>query len=233
MMRKCVQSVAVALVAAGALSASAASLSFDAQSEAAIAALVAASDWSGAGQVGPPPTARFTEPGPITVNSGAATPLYRGPGSGSVDGLLFILSAYQNPANSTMQLTVGADTFTASPSSSFSGVFGSGISGIGNGLINGIRIGDSTHIGALLTGSDLASFLGNTTDAQIGTFAASLAGGVTGARVDVFGVSGGKLINVTPNSGGVGVNVPEPASILASVVAAAGLLAGIRRKLTA
>jgi hypothetical protein len=227
----------VSLLCAASVSSWGASLALDALSSAQVTALVAASDFSGPPpRVGPPSSARFLEPGPITVSSGQVTDIYRGPGKQDVNALLFLLSSYQNPAGSKIQV----NTLSATSSSSFSGVFNFNVNGIANGMINNIRLTDSQHIGVLLRNNDnssLSGLLGNTTDADIGDFAATLAAGMAGARVDVFGVTGwggtdAQIVNVTPNSGGVGVGVPEPSSVLASLAAGAGLLA-LRRKIRA
>ena len=185
-----------------------------------------------ANNFGPPPTARFTEPGPITMTSGTTTPLFRGPG-GSADALLFVLSSYSDPTGGSMQIGGSSAAF----GSSFSGVFlppPNTIPGIGNGQVNGVRLTDSFHAAILGTGFDFSG----ATDTFLADVMVNLGVGVGPARLDIFalqeGVNGGpyKVINNTPNSGAVGNSVPEPNSILASLLALGMGLALIRRRIT-
>src|SRR5437764_8531132 len=53
---------------------------------------------------GPPAPAHFTEPGPVTVNAGTATPFFTGPNYGSVDSLLLMISG-AIPAGDVITLT--------------------------------------------------------------------------------------------------------------------------------
>src|SRR5437667_2948346 len=53
---------------------------------------------------GPPAPAHFTEPGPITVNAGTATPFFTGPNYGNVDSLLLVISG-AIPARDVITLT--------------------------------------------------------------------------------------------------------------------------------
>src|SRR5579883_2969259 len=57
---------------------------------------------------GPPPPVNFTEPGPITVNSGTTTDLFAGPkpGQKNVTNLVFVFSGASNAFAGTIDLTL-------------------------------------------------------------------------------------------------------------------------------
>jgi hypothetical protein len=184
---------------------------------------------------GPPSPAHFTEPGPITVSSGTATPLFTGPNYGDVNSVLLVISG-TIPVGNTITLTYDAlapivftaadfvDTATAG--------FPANITGIANGNVNGVVFPTALHAGADITGLPgglpTDSLLANVTISQ--TIATNL-------RVDVFGDLDGTIINNAANSGAVGVIgasvvVPEPMSmsLLGTALMGFGVILNRRRR---
>jgi PEP-CTERM motif len=164
---------------------------------------------------GPPAPAHFTEPGPITVSSGTATPLFTGPNYGDVNSLLLVISG-AIPAGDIITLTfdgLAPVTFTsANFVSTAAAVFPNNIGGIANGDVNNVVFPTALHAGADLTslpaGLSTDQSLGNVTVSQ--TIATDL-------RMDVFGDFNGRIVNNASNSGALGVTgatkIPEPASL--------------------
>ena len=206
------------------------------------ASVVSGFNGSGAAY-GPPAPANFTEPGPITVQSGVATNLLAGETkTASVsDSILLVLSA---PASSVASLgsvtlqfgTLAAITFKASDFvSSQSDDFPSSISGIANGAVgpDGITFPSSLHaVADISLGYDISPHYatGDVIGAVKVTSSIDL-------RVDVFGEAAGRITGNAPNSGALFVeggsvsvvNTPEPTSL---AVLGAGLigLAAVRRR---
>src|SRR5215208_1212712 len=174
---------------------------------------------------GPASPAHFTEPGPITVSSGTATPLFTGPDYGDVNSLLLVISG-AIPAGDLITLTLASlapITFAAADFvTSAAAGFPSNIGGIGNGNVNGVVFPTALHAGADLTdlpaGLSTDQFLANVTISQ--TIATNL-------RVDVFGDLNGRIINNASNSGALGIAgatpIPEPASLAVFGTALLGL----------
>jgi hypothetical protein len=164
---------------------------------------------------GPPAPAHFTEPGPITVSSGTATPLFTGPNYGDVNLLLLVISG-AIPAGDIITLTfdgLASVTFTSANFGSTAATgFPSNIGGIANGDVNNVVFPTALHAGADLTslpaGLPTDQSLGNVTVSQ--TIATDL-------RMDVFGDFNGRIVNNASNSGALGVTgstrIPEPASL--------------------
>lgn len=183
---------------------------------------------------GPPAPAHFTEPGPITVTSGTATPLFTGPNYGNVASLLLVISG-AIPAGEIITLTYDAlapimfnsGDFVSTAAAGFPSLIG----GIANGDVNGIVFPISLHAAADLTGLPT----GLATDQLLAdvTISQTIA---TNLRVDVFGDRNGKIINNASNSGALGVSgripVPEPASasIFGFALLGLGLLGRWRRR---
>lgn len=151
---------------------------------------------------GPPAGGHFTEPGPITVNSGTATPIYTGPDYANIDSLLLVISAASIPMGDVITLTWGNLAPIVFNSTDFTsgGGFPAHIGGLGNGQVNGVSFPGSVHAGADVTGlpTGLATdaFLANVTISQ--TIATNL-------RVDVFSDLNGKIVGNAANSGAIGV----------------------------
>ena len=166
---------------------------------------------------GPPPAARFFEPGPITVGSGVSADLFAGPKKGqtNVDQLLFVLScdSRARPLLGTVNFNIGSYGPISFTNADFFSTDVAGfpslppyIGGIANGEVNGIKFSSAFHAGALYY-----PFVGDLAEGVI-------IGNVTvmtsvPLRVDIFGVQNGTIINNTPNSGSLGV-VPLPTTML-------------------
>jgi hypothetical protein len=214
---------------------------FPAANAAPIVASADLSSLTAGASYGPPAPAHFTEPGPATVPSGTAAPLFPGPSYGNIDSLLLVISG-AIPSGDIITLTYGdlaPITFSLSDFvSTASAGFDSNINGIGNGAVNGVVFSTALHAGADVTGlpSGLATdeFLAMVTISQ--TIATQL-------RVDVFGDVDGRIINNAADSGALGVTsrspaagdsavaVPEPASVgmLGIALLAFGFAAPYRR----
>lgn len=170
---------------------------------------------------GPPPPARFFEPGPITVGSGVSADLYAGSGQTlgqtNVDQLLFVLSCNSGgTVNFNIESSGSIGFISANFFSTEATGFPSSIKGIGNGEVNGIKFPSALHAGALYP------FVGGLGNVTVMT-SVSL-------RVDIFGVHDGTIINNTPNSGSLGVGTaPLPTTMLLLGSGLVGLV-GLRRK---
>ena len=129
---------------------------------------------------GPPAPAHFTEPGPITVTSGTATPLFTGPSYGDLNSLLLVISG-AIPTGDVITLTFDglasvnftAANFVSTAAAGFPTGPG-GINGIANGDVNGVAFPTALHAGAdvtgLPTGLSTDQLLGEVTISQtIGT----------------------------------------------------------------
>lgn len=165
---------------------------------------------------GPPAPAHFTEPGPITVTSGTATPLFTGPNYGDVNSLLLVISG-AIPTGDVITLTFdglpSVNFTTANFVSTAAAGFPTGpggINGIANGDVNGVVFPTALHAGADLT--SLPTGLGTDQLLADVTISETIP---TNLRVDVFGDLNGLIVNNASNSGALGVTpVPEPASLV-------------------
>jgi PEP-CTERM motif len=175
------------------------------------AAQLSALNGSGAAY-GPPAPAHFTEPGPITVDSGSPSTLFAGPsahgmGSAAASTALLVLSAAPADVATLGSITL---TFDALPSVTFSASdffttaaagFPSSIGGIANGAVNGIKFPGSEHAAVDLDFGALISTL-FATDAPIDSVTITTP---INLRVDVFGDNLGLIVNNAANSGALGV----------------------------
>jgi hypothetical protein len=183
---------------------------------------------------GPPAPAHFTEPGPITVPSRTATPLFTGPNYGNVNSILLVISG-AIPTGDTITLTFDSLPSVNFTSANFVSTAAAGfptgpggINGIANGDVNGVVFPTALHAGADLTGLPTGLFtdqlLANVTISQ--TIATNL-------RVDVFGDLNGRIVNNAANSGALGIGIPEPASLALFGAALFGLAFVKRRRKSA
>lgn len=146
---------------------------------------------------GPPAPAHFTEPGPITVTSGTATPLFTGPNYGDVNSLLLVISG-AIPTGDVITLTFDGLASVNFTSANFATTAAAGfptgpggINGIASGDVNGVVFPTALHAGADLT--ELPT--GLSTDQLLAdvTISETIP---TNLRVDVFGDLDGLIVNL-------------------------------------
>lgn len=155
---------------------------------------------------GPPPAVHFTEPGPVTVDSGLATTLWAGPtpGQANVEYLLFVLSctpaSWQTLSSSITfnALGIGSaseiSSFTFGRSDFFSPAassFPDHIGGIANGEVNEIKFPDAYHAAVKVSGFDFGGISPDTLIANISVLTP------VDLRIDIFGVDGSSTQTIT------------------------------------
>lgn len=193
---------------------------------------------------GPPSPAHFTEPGPITVDSGTSTTLYAGPkpGASKADTALLVLSASAADVAKLGSITLTFDALTPitfHASDFFTDAqtgFTSMIGGIGNGAVNGIKFTDSLHAAVDLSFGDL---IHNLYGADVAIDDVTITSPIN-LRVDVFGDHDGKIVNNASNSGALGITgdapppVPEPTTLalLAAGIVGLGFVRSAQRTKT-
>lgn len=183
--------------------------------------------------------------GPLVFGTGDSIEVFGAPGTANVASLLFVFTF--DPAVSSLggdsitvdfsspdlpaRSLVAADFFPGGNSDGQSGFpltppGGSGIDGIGDGEVNGIKFPSGLHAGLEVVLGGIGSF---TDGVSVGAFTVS---SPVDLRIDIFGVdANGRIINNTPNSGAAGVttHMPAPAALPAGL-ALLGLLVMRRRR---
>lgn len=170
---------------------------------------------------GPPPAARFAEPGPVEVPSGSPADVFAGPppGLAAADSILLTVAIEPDDLVALGSITVAvagdgsvtltaADFFTREEAG-----FPDLIPGIGNGASPGVRFPGALVAGILLDAPELATA---STEDLLGTLTVDTP---VLARLDLFGVADGAIVNNTSNSAAAGITVPEPGAAAAVLLA--------------